>query len=34
LYASRKKDGGFPYALAIDGFLQFRWLELSRSVAE
>jgi hypothetical protein len=33
LHATRKQDGGFPHALAIDGFLQFRWLELSRSVA-
>ncbi len=34
LYASKKQDGGFPYALAIDGFVQFRWLELSHSVAD
>ncbi len=34
LYAAKKDSGKFPFALALDGYLQFRWLELARGVTE
>lgn len=34
LYAAKKDNGNFPYALALDGFLQARWLELARGVTQ
>lgn len=34
LYAARKDSGKFPFAMALDGYLQFRWLELARGVTQ
>lgn len=34
LYAAKKDSGKFPFALALDGYLQFRWLELARGVTQ